>query len=125
MNGVEIQSSNYLIMKNTILLVGIVLLSINTLASLIFQDYATHKMLFADCSIILTTGMLFLTYQIKTADGFKISYTLLFGLTGLMRFICAISSSSELKNNLAFIIFIIILCLECVLIFVSHAMRNK
>lgn len=112
-------------MKNSILFTGVILVLINTVASLIFQDYATHKMLFSDFSIILTTGLLYLMYQIKTADGFKIGYTLLFGLTGLIRFFCAVSSSSEFKNNYAVLIFIIVLCIECVLIFVSHAMRNK
>jgi hypothetical protein len=112
-------------MKYTILLTGIILVLINTVAGLIFQDYATHKMLFADLSIILTTGILFLLYQMKTADGFKIGFSLLFGLTGLLRFICAVSSGDEFKNNYALLIFIIIFSLECVLIFVSHAMRNK
>ena len=112
-------------MKSTLIVTGVVLILINTVAGLIFQDYATHKMLFADLSIILTTGILFLLYQMKTADGFKIGFTLLFGLTGLLRFICAVSSGDEFKNNYALLIFIIIFCLECVLIFVSHAMRNK
>jgi hypothetical protein len=112
-------------MKNLILLTGIVLILINTISGLIFQDYATHKMLFADFSIILSTGLLYLMLQIKTADGFKIGFTLLFAITGLIRFICAVSSSSEFKNNFAVLIFISILCIECVLVFVSHAMRNK
>ncbi len=112
-------------MKNSILLTGVMLVLINTTAGLIFQDYATHKMVFADFSIILTTALLYLMYQMKTADGFKIGFTLIFAITGLIRFICAVSSSSEFQNNFALLIFIILLCIECVLIFVSHAMRNK
>ena len=112
-------------MKNLILLTGIVIVLINTISGLIFQDYAIHKMLFADFSIILSTGLLYFMHQIKTADGFKIGFTLLFAITGLIRFICAISSSSEFKNNYAVLIFIIFFCIECVLIFVSHVMRNK
>jgi hypothetical protein len=112
-------------MKNLILLTGIVLVLINTTAGLIFQDYETHRMLFADLSIIITAGLLYMMYQMKNADGFKIGYTLFFGITGFVRFICAISTSSEFKNNFALLIFIIIFCIECVLIFVSHAMRNK
>ena len=112
-------------MKNTIVLTGLILVVINTTAGLIFQDYETYKMLFADLSILLSTGLLYIIYQMKNADGFKIGYTLLFGLTGLIRFICAVSSSSEFKNNYAVLIFIILLCIEGLLIFVSHAMRNK
>jgi len=112
-------------MKNSILLTGVILVLINTTTGLIFQDYAPHKMLFADFSIVLTTALLYLVYQMKTADGFKIGFTLLFAITGLIRFICAVSSSSEFKNNYAVLIFIIFLCIECVLIFVNHAIRNK
>ncbi len=112
-------------MKNITVIIGIILVLINTVASLIFQDYSTHKMLFSDFSIILTTGLLYLIYQIKTANGFKIGYTLFFSLTGLTRFICAISSSNKFQNNYAVLIFIIILCIECVLIFVSKVMSNK
>lgn len=112
-------------MKNSILLSGVIIVLINTITGLIFQDYAPHKILFADFSIVLTTALLYLVYQMKTADGFKIGYTLFLGLTGLIRFICAVSSSSELQKNYAVLVFIIILCIECILIFVSHAMRNK
>lgn len=112
-------------MKNSIVLTGFILVLINTIVGLIFQDYDTHKMLFGDLSIALSTGLLFLTYSLKTSDGFKIGYTLIFGLTGLIRFICAVSSSSEFKNNYAILIFIFLLCIEGLLVFLSHAMRNK
>lgn len=61
----------------------------------------------------------------KTADGFKIGLTLLFGLTGLTRLICAESSTSEFKNNYAALVFTILFCIECALLFFSHALRNK
>jgi hypothetical protein len=112
-------------MKNSILLIWVVLVLINTTAGLTFQDYATHKMFFSDFSIILTTGLLYLMYQMKTADGFKIGFTLIFTITGLIRFICAVSSSSGFQSNYAVLIFIIFLCIECILIFVSHALRKK
>jgi len=112
-------------MKNSILLTGTILVLINTTAGLIFEDYATHKMVFSDFSIILTTCLLYLMYQMKTADGFKIGFTLLFGLTGLIRFTCALSSSNKFMNNYSILIFIIVLCMEGVLIFVSHTMRDK
>jgi hypothetical protein len=112
-------------MKKSILAVGGILILLNTIISMIFQDYATHKMIFGDMSIALSTSLLYLIYKVQTSDGFKIGNTLLFGLSGLIRFICAVSSSSELKNNYALLIFIIVLCIEGLLIFVSHAMRNK
>lgn len=112
-------------MKNSILFAGIILVLINTTASLIFQDYETHKMLFGDFSILLTTCVLYFMNQMKTADGFKIGFTLLFGLTGLVRFVCAVSLSNKLNNNFGLLIFILFFCIECLLVFVSYALRNK
>jgi hypothetical protein len=112
-------------MKYTPLLLGLIFIVINTLAGLIFNDYATYKILFADFSIIISTGMLYFLHQMKTSDGFKIGFSLFFGLTGLIRFICAVTSISQFKSNFAILIFIIVICLESVLIYVSHAMRNK
>ena len=112
-------------MKNVVLLSGLLLVVINSISALIFQDYEFHKIFFADFSIILSTGLIYLMYTNKNSDGFKIGYTLLFVLTGLIRFFCAVSSSSEFKNNYAFLTFIIVLSLEIILIFVSHLMRNK
>ena len=112
-------------MKNIFVITGVILVLINTTVGLIFQDYATHKMLFGDLSIALSTGLLFLTYSLKTSDGFKIGYTLIFGISGLIRFICAILSTDELKNNIVLLIFIIILSVEGLLVFISHSLRNK
>ena len=112
-------------MKNLVIVAGFFAILLNTVCGLIIQDYPTHCLLFADFSIILTTGLLFLIYQMKSADGFKIGYTFLLSLTGLIRLICAISSSNEFKNNYAALIFIIVLCFECFIIFVSHAMRKN
>ena len=112
-------------MRNTILLIGIIMALINTVASFIAPDYATHKMIFADLSILLTTGLLYLLYRLETAAGFKIGLTLFLGLTGLIRYICAVSSNNKFQDNYSILIFITALCFECVLIFISYTMRNK
>jgi hypothetical protein len=112
-------------MKNVVLISGSLIVVINSISALIFQDYELHKMFFADFSIIFSTGLIYLMYTNKHSDGFKIGYTLLFVLTGLIRFVCAVSSSSEFKNNYAVLTFIIVLSLEIILMLVSNLMRNK
>jgi hypothetical protein len=82
-------------------------------------------MIFGDISIALTTAIIYLNYQLKYADGFKIGFTLLYGISGMVRFICALISSSELKNNFSLLVFILIFCLECLILFIGHSMKNK
>ena len=112
-------------MKNNFVILGGLLVVINSTVGLVVSGYKPFNLMLADFSILLSIAMLYVAYKISIADGFKIGYTLLFGLTGLIRFICAVSSSNEFKNNYAVLIFIILLCIEGLLIFVSHAMRNK
>ena len=112
-------------MKHLILISGLILILINSMAGIIFQDYETHNLHFSDFSILLSTGIFFLLYKMNTADGFKIGFVLFFGLTGIIRFICAISMNNEIKNNYSLLIFISVFCLECLLTLVGNVMRNK
>ena len=112
-------------MKNSILLTGVIVIFINTTAGIIFQDYSTHKIYFSDLSITLSTGLLYFMYQLKTADGFKIGFSIFFIFSGLVRFICSIISPNEINNNIALLIFIIFLAIEIILFFVSKNLNNK
>jgi hypothetical protein len=59
-------------MKNTLLLIGFVLLIINTACGLIFNSYDTFNMVFGDVSLVLTTLLVYTTLKLDIADGFKI-----------------------------------------------------
>ena len=112
-------------MKNTILFIGGVLLILNSLFGLILSFYPTANWLLGDLSIALTSALFYITYNSKTADGFKIGYTLLFAFTGLIRFICAILSPDEFTNNIALIVFICLIGAEGFFLFLGNALKNK
>ena len=112
-------------MKNTLLLIGFVLLIINTACGLIFTGYDTFNMVFGDLSIVLSTILVYTSLQLNIADGFKIAYTVLFGISGLVRFYTAIISSQQFKDNFSFLLFITIFCVEIVLVFIAKALNNK
>jgi hypothetical protein len=112
-------------MKNSFILIGGLLLLINTVTCLIFQDYEVYKMLFADLSIVITTSILYLLYKLDNADGFKIGLTVVFAITGLIRFFCAVLSINQFENNFGLLLFIIILSIESIMLFISKILRNK
>jgi hypothetical protein len=109
-------------MKNIFLMVGLVLVVINSMAALVIPDYANGAMMFGNVSIILTTAVIYITYLLPIADGFKIGYTLLFSFTGLIRLICCLP---QINSSFSIFFFVAILMLEVLFVFTSYTIRNK
>jgi hypothetical protein len=112
-------------MKKILLFTALILILINTSIGLVYQNYAIHKVLFADISIVLTFIMLYISASIQTSDGFRIGYAGLLGFTGLARFICAIMLDQEVKNSISLIVFLILFSIECIALMATYSMRNK
>jgi hypothetical protein len=96
-------------MKNSFILIGSLLLLINSVS----------------CLIVITTSILYLLYKLDNADGFKIGLTVVFAITGLFRFFCAVSSINQFENNFGLLIFIIILSIESIMLFIVKILTNK
>lgn len=112
-------------MKKIFLVAGFILVVINSFTSLVFEGYEMHSMLFANFSLVTTTVLYYLVYTLSISDGFKIGYSLIFGISGLAKFICAVFSFSTIENNLFLLLFIAIVLVECLLLYISHIMSNK
>ena len=112
-------------MKNSFLVSGGLLVLINTSIGLIFRSYSPFNMVMADVSIILSTVLLYGAFMSKMADGFKIGFTVLFAITGLIRFVCSVVSPEQFKDNMAFLVFIIFLAIEGFSFFVGNSLKNK
>lgn len=112
-------------MKNSFLVLGGLLVLINTTIGLVFSSYQPLNMLLADISLILSTILLNGTHKSAMADGFKIGFTAFFVLTGLIRFGCAAFSPNQLQDNFALVLFVIFLAVETLCFFVGNAMKDK
>jgi hypothetical protein len=112
-------------MKNSFLVLGGLLVLINTVIGLVFSSYQPFNMILANVSLVLSTTLLYGTYKSAMADGFKIGFTAFFALTGLIRFGCAAFSPNQVQDNFAFVLFVILLAVEILCFFVGNAMKNK
>jgi len=113
-------------MKNLILIIGTLLIALNTLIGLIVFDYATLNFLLADLSIALSVGLLyFFACSKKMANGFKIGLTLLLILTGIARLSCVVLAKQTLENNYYFLVAIGILLLEFVFVATAFYASGK
>jgi|688.fasta_scaffold325025_2 hypothetical protein len=112
-------------MKNNFLILGGLIVLINTATGTVFSSYNSFNMIFSDVSIILTSLLIWGAYKIEMSDGFKIGFTLLFGVTGLIRFIFALLSPDQIKDNFLFLLFIILVAVEAFCLFVGNSLKNK
>jgi hypothetical protein len=112
-------------MKNSILIVGISLLVLNTVIGLVLSGYSNFNFLFADLSILLTTGFMYYLLNSSIADGFKIGLGFFTVLLGLGKFSCAVFSPERIENNIAFIIFVCLIFLELVAVVFAQKMSKN
>ena len=82
-------------------------------------------MVMANVSIILSTALIYGAYKSAMVDGFQIGFTVLFAITGLIRFVCSVVSLEQFKDNMAFLVFIIFLAIEGLIFFVGSSLKNK
>jgi hypothetical protein len=99
-------------MKNLILIIGTLLMALNTLIGLIVIDYATLNFLLADLSIALSVGFMYFVANSKMANGYKIGLTVLFFFTGITRCLCAALAETVWQNNVLLIVVLGILFFE-------------
>jgi hypothetical protein len=112
-------------MKNSFLLLGGLLVLINSAIGLIFSSYNPFNMVMADVSLILSTALIHGAYISKMADGFKIGFTVVFAITGVIRFICSVVSPEQFTNNIPLLVFIVFFSVECLMFFVGNNLKNK
>lgn len=112
-------------MKKTFLIIGIVLILLNTIIGALSSSYQEYNVGLVDISIILTTVLLYSLIESKIADGFRIGLTVLFSITGILRVIFALSSNQDVKDNLSIVLLLIILAFEVICFVVSKFLDNK
>jgi len=112
-------------MKRSISLIGGVLILLNTIIGLVMSSYSNFNIVFADVSILTTTGMVYYLFQSSFADGFKIGLSFFFLLSGVARFLCAVFSSDQMENNIAIIVFMCFIAIEAISYFAAKYLSSK
>jgi len=112
-------------MHKIILILGVILVILNTLLGLMWDSYSSFNMVMVDFSLILSTLFLSGLYYSSIADGFKIGFTVWFLITGFLRIFCAIIMANNLSENISLFIFLTFLGVEVLCIIVGKVLHNK
>jgi len=111
-------------MKKIVLIIGLLLLVFNTLIGLIISTYEPFNYLLTDLSIVLTTIFIFVLASSKIDDGFKIGLTVLFSITGIIRFLLLLFIPQQWENNGLFIGVVGILAFEIICLTVPFVAKK-
>ncbi len=112
-------------MKNNTLFIGSVLVILNTIIGLVISSYSNFNMVFADISILISTGIVYYLFQSTIADGFKIGLSFFLLLSGVARFLCAVFSNDQMENNIAIIVFMCFIAIEAIIYFAGKYLSSK
>ena len=112
-------------MKNNILLIGVILTFLNTIIGLILSDYSNFNMIFADISILSSTGIVYYLFQSNIAEGIKIGLSFFLLLSGVTRFLCSVFSSHQMENNITVIVFMCFITIEAIIYFSAKYLSSK
>ena len=112
-------------MKKTFLIIGIVLIMLNTIIGALTSSYKEFNVYLVDGSLLVTFLLLYILTESKIADGFRIGLTVLFLITGLIRILLALSSEKDIVDNWSILLLLIILAFELICFVISKFLDNK
>ena len=99
-------------MKNLILIIGVLLIALNSLIGLILSGYSTESFLLSNLSLAISAGIIYFVTCSKMSDGFKIGLASFFVVTGVVRFLCVALAPATWENNLLAIVAAGVLMIE-------------
>ena len=111
-------------MKKAILILGGLALIINVLLGLLLSKYSNFNMEVNCGVIVLNTALLFCLWQFNLRDAFRISFSFLFSLLGIVDIVLGCLMPHKLEGNGYLIAIIAILFVELSLFVITNILSN-
>lgn len=107
-------------MKQTIIIIGIILCVLNLLIGLILSAYGWQNVVCSTMAIIATTVFSLMGISTSMKDGFKLGLLLLFSVVGLIQFLLAALMPSTFTDNWCLIAILLLLLAEVATLIITH-----
>tara|TARA_B110000285_G_scaffold143386_1_gene160215 strand:+ start:24 stop:362 length:339 start_codon:yes stop_codon:yes gene_type:complete len=112
-------------MKNIFLFGGIIAILMNSLAGVVLSSFSTYNWVLADVSILFSAGFIFVLYTRFLDNAFKIAFTFLFLISGLIRYALSLFAHSELENNWIILLMGGLILIEVFIFIFGVVLRKK
>lgn len=107
-------------MKQTVIIIGSLILALNLLFGLLLSSYQTFNMLLNCGVIILNTLILLWIGDMEMKDGYKISYYVLFPLLSMMEVYVVAIAPQRWEDNVALLFVMLLLAFQITMLIISH-----
>lgn len=112
-------------MKKTILIIGTLLVILNTLIGITLSSYKQYNIVLVDMNLLISLGLIYGLFESKLADGFKIGLTVFFFITGFIRVLVGLFSNEDVKDNISILILLFVLAFEIICFVISKFLDSK
>jgi hypothetical protein len=112
-------------MKNLYLIIGFILILINSIFGWLFTFYPLLNCLISNFVIIINIILLLILGRSDINDGFKISLSFIYSFIGFVTFILSIGLNNQLQNNYKLALIIILVAIQTLLLFIVRRFKNS
>lgn len=112
-------------MRKYILIIGGVLLLLNTAIGFLISSYSNFNILFVDINLILSVALCLILSIIKIDSTLKITLAIIFIFTGFVRALAALSTSNSIQDNPVIIGILIVLTIEIVVTIIANSVKKS
>jgi len=112
-------------MKKSVLLIGIIVLLLNSVIGISLSSYKLNNILLVDFSLLISTSLIFYLFNYKLSDAFKIGLSLFFLITGSFRVILALFIHTDYKDNFNLLLFLFLIAIEIISIVLVKYLNNS
>lgn len=111
-------------MKNIYIIIGAVVVLINSLIGLIFSSYQTLNWLSSDIIIIINAALLHFLAHSKISDGFKVALTFIFPIFGLISFCFSLGIVDKFENNISLVGILILTSIQIIFLIIANPLKT-
>ena len=113
-------------MKQSIILIGSILVIVNLLLGLIISAYGCVNLVASTVILVLTAVVLLLVNgRMSLKDGYVVSLNILIPIIGLIQYIIAVFMPSRFSNNWGMIALLVLIAIEAILLVATNSISKK
>lgn len=113
-------------MKQSIILIGSILVIVNLLLGLIISAYRCINLVASTVILVLTAVVLLLVNgRMSLKDGYVVSLNILIPIIGLIQYLIAILMPSRFSDNWGLITLLVLISIEAILLVATNSISKK
>lgn len=113
-------------MKQSIILIGSILVIVNLLLGLIISAYGCINLVASTVILVLTAVVLLLVNgRMSLKDGYVVGLNILIPIIGLIQYLIAILMPSRFSDNWGLITLLVLISIEAILLVATNSISKK